>query len=85
MEEQVLKIKYPGELLFSMKESKEEFENEAKILLVGKLFEMKKISSGMAAKLLGMNRVQFLFSLKKHSIPLFDLSEEELTRDINNA
>jgi len=85
MEEQTLKIKYPGEFLFSIKESKEEFENEAKMLLVGKLFKMKKISSGMAAKLLGMNRVQFLFSLGKYSIPVFDLTEDELERDIHNA
>lgn len=85
MIEQVLEIRYPNELLFSIKRSKEEFEREAKLLLMIKLFEMKRISSGMAAKLLGIDRVQFLLSLGKYSVPIFDLSEEELERDFENA
>jgi len=85
MKEQILEIKYPDELLFSIKTSKEEFEKEARLLLMIKLYEMRKISSGMAARLAGMDRVQFLLSLGRYSIPLFDLSEEELDRDIENA
>jgi predicted HTH domain antitoxin len=85
MSEQTLEIKYPDELLFSIKESKEEFEKEARLLLMIKLYEMRKISSGMAAKLAGLDRVQFLLSLGKYSISIFDLSENELDRDIGNA
>lgn len=85
MREQVLEIKYPNELLFSIKRSKEEFEKEARLLLMIKLFEMKRISSGMAAKLLGIDRVQFLLSLGNYSVPLYDLSLEELEKDFENA
>jgi predicted HTH domain antitoxin len=85
MGEETLEIKYPNELLFSIKRSKEEFEREAKFLLMIKLFELKRISSGMAAKLLGIDRVQFLLSLGKYSIPIYDLSSEELEKDFQNA
>ena len=38
-----------------------------------KLFEMKRLSSGMAAKLVGMDRVPFLLSLSDYGVPMIDL------------
>ena len=40
--------------------SREAFEQEAKLAMVVRLFEMKRLSSGMAAQWIGMNRVTFL-------------------------
>jgi predicted HTH domain antitoxin len=40
-----------------------EFEREAKMAMAVKLFELGKLSSGMAANLVGMQRVEFLLSL----------------------
>lgn len=50
-----------------------------------KLFEMKRLSSGMAASLLGMDRVVFLLSLHRYSVAAIDLTEEKLTDDFKNA
>jgi len=50
-----------------------------------KLFEMKRLSSGMAAKLAGVDRVTFLLSLHQYGVPAIDLEEEELLSDVNNA
>ena len=50
-----------------------------------KLFEMKRLSSGMAASLIGMSRVQFLSELHRFNVPMIDLDEHELAQDLLNA
>jgi tetratricopeptide (TPR) repeat protein len=50
-----------------------------------KLFEMKRISSGKAAQLLGTDRVTFLLSLHRYGAAMIDLEEEELLSDLENA
>ena len=44
-------INCPDSILISLKETPEEFANEASKLLAVKLYEMGKLSSGRAAKL----------------------------------
>ena len=50
-----------------------------------KLFEMKRLSSGMAATLIGVDRVTFLLKLADYGVPIIDLSETELLSDLENA
>lgn len=80
-----INIPYPDNFPDALHETREEFEKEAKIAMAVKLFEMKKLSSGMAATLLGMERKAFLFLLQQYSVPIIDLSEEELLEDMQNA
>lgn len=46
-----------------------------------KLFEMKRLSSGQAATLVGTDRVSFLLNLHRYEVAMIDLSEEELLSD----
>lgn len=50
-----------------------------------KLFERKRLSSGMAAMLLGVDRVTFLLRLQEFGVPMIDLTEEEVLADLANA
>jgi predicted HTH domain antitoxin len=50
-----------------------------------KLFEMKRLSSGMAAKLAGVDRVPFLLSLHRYGVAMIDLDDEDLLADLHNA
>ena len=50
-----------------------------------KLFEMKRLSSGMAAALADMERVPFLAELHRYNVAMIDLDTDELQSDINNA
>jgi predicted HTH domain antitoxin len=43
------------------------------------------ISSGIAAKIAGINRVTFLMELHKYGVLMIDLTEEELLSDFENA
>lgn len=52
--------------------------DELRMLAAVKLFEMKRLSSGAAARLAGVPRVVFLQRLSDYGIPVLDLTEEEL-------
>lgn len=78
-------IPCPDSVLISLKETPEKFAREATKLLAVKLYEMGKLSSGKAAEFAGMSRVSFLQSLGKYGATIFDLTKEELERDLQNA
>ena len=63
----------------------QEFLFEAKLSMAVKLFEMKRLSSGMAAQLIGMDRVRFLAQLHRFGVPIIDLSDDELASDVLHA
>jgi len=80
-----LTITYPDTFPDALGSTKEQFEQEAKWAMAVKLFEMKRLSSGMAASLLDVDRTTFLMKLADYNIPLIDLTEEELLSDLANA
>ncbi len=83
---QLISIKYPESLALSLKMDNEEFVDEMKTISLIKLYEMGKISSGYAAKLLNISRIDFLESLNKYNVSYFHKGlENELNSDFTNA
>lgn len=80
-----LKIPYPNDLPKALGKTREEFERELKFLVAAKLYELGRISSGRAAELAGVSRVEFLNHLGRYRISLFNYSLEELEREIREA
>ena len=80
-----LQINYPETLPDALQQTQEAFEQEAKWAMAVKLFEMKRLSSGMAAQLVGCDRVFFLLNLHRYGVPVIDLTEAELISDLNHA
>jgi predicted HTH domain antitoxin len=85
MGEKTLVIPYPDDLLFSLRETPEEFERRARLLLAIKLYELDKISTGMGAQLAGMSRVAFMFELSRFGLSPIGVEPEELAQDAANA
>ena len=61
-----------------------EFEREIKTASLVKLYEMGKISSGFAAKILGISRIDFLDRLAVYGVSVY-ADAAELETDIINA
>lgn len=80
-----LTIPYPEDLLLSLKESPAEFEAEARLLLAVKLYELGKVSTGRAAELAGIPRVEFLFALDRFGLSPIGVDPDEVERDLANA
>ena len=80
-----LKINYPENFPDAIGRTREQFEQEAKWAMAIKLFEMKRLSSGQAAALIGIDRVSFLLNLDRYGVAMLDLSEEVLQSDMENA
>jgi predicted HTH domain antitoxin len=71
----------PDESLAALAESPEKAGAELRMLAAVKLFELKKLSSGAAARLAGISRVAFLERLAEYGVPFFDMSEEEFQQE----
>ena len=71
METVELKVNLPSDLS----------EDEAKLLLAIKLYELGKVSLGQAAKLAGFSKRTFMEMLGRYQVPVFNYSPEELREE----
>ena len=78
-------VDVPNHYLDAMQSGPEDFAHEAKLAMAAKLYEMKRLSSGMAASLAGMDRLAFLAALQRFDVAVIDLDEAELAADVANA
>ncbi|MBI3327680.1 MAG: UPF0175 family protein [Nitrospinae bacterium] len=78
----VLSIPIPDTLPQALKMSDEEFAQEARLLLAAKLYELGKVSGGVAAQLAGMDRLTFLTILSRYGVAAINLKDEEVAYEI---
>lgn len=84
--ERLIAVTYPESLANSLKLADKEFEKEIKTISLIKLYELGKVSSGTAAKILGINRVDFIEKVGEYQVSIFNFYDEnELNEDIANA
>lgn len=81
----VIHIDLPESVLVSTGRSREELVQDAKFFVVLKLFELGRMSSGRAAEICGMSRVEFLLRAGRAGVPVADLDAEELDREFADA
>lgn len=80
-----ISLTLPEEPLISLKEQPETFAQELTMLAAVKLYELGRLSSGRAAQLAGVSRVEFLLGLGRYQVAPFQLDANSLAEDIKNA
>jgi predicted HTH domain antitoxin len=82
MKTEELKIKYPSGFELSVHMTKEEMEQHIRLMAALKMFELGKISSGKAAELAGISRVEFFEVCGRYHVSIFNYSPEEAEKEI---
>lgn len=78
-------VEIPQQLPDAAQCSPKDFSHQAKMAMAAKLYEMGKLSSGMAAQMVGIGRVEFLLQLSQYGVAMINLDQDELLSDMNNA
>jgi len=71
---QQVTIEVPDKVLLAEKMDATTFGQELRVLAAGKMYEIGRLTSGRAADLAGMSRVEFLLTLQRYKV--FPLSAE---------
>ncbi len=77
-----LKIKYPSGFELAVHMTKAEMEQHIRLMAALKMFELGKISSGKAAELAGMPRVEFIETCGRYQVSIFNYPPEEAKKEI---
>lgn len=70
--EHTITVDFPDNLALSLRMNNEEFSDEVRTMAIIKLYELGKISSGIASKSLSMNRIDFLEMLVRYKVSYID-------------
>jgi predicted HTH domain antitoxin len=71
-------IEVPEKVLLAEKVDERTFARELRILAAVKLYELRRLSSGRAAELAGMPRIEFLLELGRYKVFPFEAGLRDL-------
>jgi predicted HTH domain antitoxin len=82
-------LELPENLELGVQTTREELVAQIKLMAALKMFELGKLSSGQAAELAGMSRVEFFEMCRRYRVSVFNYPPEEieveLRRDLDAA
>lgn len=78
----MLTIGYPEGLEKAVSTTRQELEAQIRLMAALKMFELGKLSSGKAAELAGMSRVEFFEMCGRYHVPIFNYPAEEIETEL---
>jgi predicted HTH domain antitoxin len=79
---QAINIDLPSDILLTLNESEKELKKRIKVSLATQLYLHKKVTIGKAAQIAEMSRLGFETLLSEYRVPISNLEEEDILRDI---
>jgi predicted HTH domain antitoxin len=80
-----LSVQYPGNIPAVMNVAPELFEEEAKMAMAVKLFELGRLTSGQAAIMAGLSRIAFLLQCRRFGVASAEWSDEDLEQEFRTV
>ena len=80
-----ISLEVPDDLLLTLREQPGEFVQELRVITAIHYLREKRLSLGQAARLAGMNRLDFLDLLSAKGVVAFDLSAEDAAAEVAAA
>ena len=77
-----LMLPYPDDLEQVVQLTPEELAAQVRLMAALKMFELGKLSSGKAAELAGLTRVEFFEACGRYRVSVFNYPEEELDAEL---
>ena len=84
MSERAITLQLPNDLELAVQTTPEELEAQIRLMAALKMFELGKLSSGKAAELAGMSRVEFLEMCGRYRVSIFNYPPEELEFELRS-
>jgi predicted HTH domain antitoxin len=78
-------LEIPDDLLLTLREQPEEFVQAARLATAIYYLREKRLSLGQAARLAGLNRLDFLDALGAHGISVFALTAADAVAEVAAA
>jgi len=82
-----LQLKYPTGFEKAVHMTREEMEQHIRLMAALKMFELGKVSSGKAAELAGISKLDFFEACERYRVSIFNYPDEsiaeELEQDLN--
>jgi predicted HTH domain antitoxin len=79
---QELTLTYPENLPAAVETTPKEFEAQVRLMAALKMFELGKLSSGKAAMLAGLSRIEFLETCGRYRVSVFNYPPEEVEAEL---
>ena len=80
-----VQVELGQDLVDLLEELRRPVKEAARELIVLELYRQGEVSSGKAAELLGMQRAEFIRYASDRGIPYFQLTEDELRREVEDS
>lgn len=75
-------LAYPDDLELAVQTTPEELDAQVRLMAALKMFELGKLSSGKAAELAGLSRVEFFEMCGRYRVSVFNYSADELGAEL---
>lgn len=80
-----LTIELPRDLFSAFRQEPEEFVREMRLAAAVKWYETEKVSQAKAAEIAGLSRAEFLAALDRFGVTPFQVTADELIREVDHA